>query len=220
MALTSYLTQVSALLTDSSNQYYSTTDLTSYINSARSQIAMEGQCVRILPSGNNTVAAQEVYTFATVNALLNSSTTGVQEVIMVNSIAISWGTIKPTLRHLAWDEFQAQLRAINTQLQSWPQYWAQYAQGVSGSVYFWPIPVQVMSMDWDCICRPVDLADDTTIEAVPWPWTDAIQYYAAYLALLYQKPQQAELMLKLYEKFMQRAQAMTNQTFVYDPYDS
>src|SRR3954470_957985 len=48
--LTQYLTQVQRPLgTKSAATLYPTADLTDYINTARNQIAIEGQCVRALP---------------------------------------------------------------------------------------------------------------------------------------------------------------------------
>lgn len=50
MALTAYLTATQNLLgTGGAGNLYSTTALTAYINTARSQIAAEGQCIRALP---------------------------------------------------------------------------------------------------------------------------------------------------------------------------
>lgn len=223
MALNAYLTQVQRLLHDPSAQFYATTDLTDYINEARGMVAGEGQCVRVLtPSGpgqNQTVQGQEVYTFAAINAL-NILGSGVASIQGVISISISWGSMKPTLRQRDWSAFQAYLRSYNTGLQNFPSDWSQYAQGVNGSVYFWPIPSQVSPMDWDCYCLPINLAADTDPEAIPYPWTTAIKYYAAKLAFFNaQRFEDSDRMAGEYDKAMKKARAMSEPPFVPDMYD-
>ena len=77
-----------------------------------------------------------------------------------------------------------------------------------------------MPMDWDCICTPVVLVDDTTAEAIPYPWTDCVPYFAAYLALMNsRRPEEAANMFKLYETFMKRARSFSESTFVPSYYD-
>ncbi len=41
-------------------------------------------------------------------------------------------------------------------------------------------------MIWDCLCLPSDLSSDYDLEVIPKPWTKAVPYYAAHLALLSQ----------------------------------
>jgi len=56
MALTSYQQKTQFLLHDPNATYFSTSDITTAINTARGQIAMEGQCIRILLSGGTITA--------------------------------------------------------------------------------------------------------------------------------------------------------------------
>lgn len=223
MALLNYLSQVTRLLHDPANQFYNTADLTAYINEARGQIAGEGQCVRVLPpSGNGqnqTVAAQEVYTFAAVNAL-NILGTGVASIEGVLGVSVSWGAQKPTLNQMVWSDFQARLRSYAFGLQNFPQVWAQYGQGVLGSIYLWPIPSQALAMDWDCYCLPIDLATDADPEAIPYPWTNCVKWYAAYLA--YENAQRRDDSDRAHEQFeraMKKARAMSEGPFIPSYYD-
>jgi hypothetical protein len=298
VALTKYLADTQRLLHDSTNQFWSQSDLTAYINTARSQIAAEGQCVRVLaPSagaitsatvvtqgtnysgaptitasgglgsgatftptivggkitalavatqGTNytlptisitdttgtgatanavqsgvllTTAAQESYSFSSVNTIVSLST-GVSAILTVVSVSVSWGALKPTLDQLDWSSFQAYLRSYSAALQGQPAIWAQYGQGASGTVSLWPIPSSPMPMDWDCICTPISLVDDTTAEAIPYPWTDCVPYFSAYLALMNsRRPEEAKNMFGLYEQFMKRARQFSESTFVPSYYD-
>lgn len=126
-----------------------------------------------------TVVSQEVYSFSTANALLTAANPGISGIIGVQSIAVSWGAMKPVLRYSDWSGFQAYLRSYNVGTQNYPTVWAQYGRGRAGTVYLWPVPSIVASMEWDCYCQPVPLVDDTTIEALPEPWQDAVQFKAA-----------------------------------------
>lgn len=304
MALTSYQQQTLRLLHDPNNTYFSTTDITAYINQARVRIAGKGQCIRLLlsggtitsitgaPSGSGyagtisvaitgsgqqatatgtlgagavatvtltnggwgyitgttttvtatgstsgsnatltavidnsltTVVGQEVYQFSTANTLAQL-TAGVNQVIGVISVACAWGAnaaMKPMLQPMIWSEFQAYYRSYNNGMQNYPALWSQFGQGVNGSIYLWPLPSNVSQMDWDCYCLPIALVDDTTAEAIPVPWTDAVQYYAAHLAFYdAQRFDDAERMRKIYEEKMKENRTMGETPFVPDYYSS
>jgi hypothetical protein len=130
-----------------------------------------------------TVPNQEVYPLAAADAFIPSGV-GIRSILSIQSIAVSWGSNKPILRQIDWSGFQAYCRSINLASTNWPTVWAQYAQGAAGSVYLFPIPSQVAQMEWDCYCQPIDLVDDDTVEAIPYPFTRAVPYYAAYQAYM------------------------------------
>ncbi len=170
---------------------------------------------------NNTVAGQEVYSFASRNTAAQL-TSGANQILGVMSVSACWGgNMRPMLRRLTWTDFQAWLRSYSTGLQSFPSVWSQYGQGVNGSVYLYPIPSQALPMDWDTFCSVAALAQDTDPEAIPYPWTDAIPYYAAYLAYdNSQRKTDAGRMFSDYELFMKRARALSEPGFIPDPYSS
>lgn len=162
-----------------------------------------------------TVATQEVYNFATWNTLAQTNA-GVSQIIGLLSLACSQGgTYKPMLTPMIWSEFQAYCRIYQNQAQNYPVYWAQYGQGVNGSVYLFPYPSQALQLDADCYCLPIDLADDTTPEAIPSTFTDAIPYYAAYLC--YEdssRKDDADRNFKIFDMFVKRARAQMETPFV------
>lgn len=221
MALTAYITSTQLLLHDPNAVFYTQTDLVGYINEGRRQIAAEAMCVRVLPpslnpSQNQTVLGQEVYNFSTINPVIQANFPGVDSIMGVITIAVNQGTtLKPVLDQMAWSAFQAYLRSYNVGIESYPTVWAQYSQGARGSVYVWPIPSGAFSMDWDCYCLPSVLTSDSSPEAIPYPWTDAIPFYAAYKAYLNaQRPADAQAMWAEFVKFMQRGTAFSNQIMV------
>lgn len=175
----------------------------------------------VLTQANTTVAGQEVYNFSTINSLIASvaPNSGIQDVMGVFNISASWGTMKPTLQHTSWSDFQAYLRSYSVGLQNYPTVWSQYSQGQNGSVYLWPIPSQQLPMDWDCYCTPIPLVDDTTVEALPYPWTDVVPYYAAYLGYENaQRTKDADRMKDQFKEYMQRARSLSEPPFVPDFY--
>jgi len=220
--LTYYTNATQTLLHDFTGAFYgSPFDLTAAINRARRRVAERGQCVRVLPTGNNTVQAQEVYPFSTVNALIAAQSPGVGSIVGVNSIAVSWGTTKPVLERWTWQELQAYGRAVQNTFQNYPYVWAQYAQGDFGSVYLWPIPSGAYQMDWDCICTVLDLNSDSDPEALPQLWSEPVPYYAAYVAYQYaQRMEDAREMFNEYVRKLNQARENAEMPQIPDMYGS
>lgn len=155
----------------------------------------------------STVANKEVYNFQDYNALLP---VGLREILAIQNISVSWGGIKPTMRHLDFSAFQAYLRAYNTQSTNWPAVWAQYGQGVQGSAYLNPIPSMQMQMEWDTYCLPSDLITDADPEWIPYPFTHAVPYYAAYWASIPSSTDMANFFRQLYKEAIKEARSWSD----------
>lgn len=311
MALANYELQTRRLLHDPNAQAYSTTDIDAYINLARNQVAIEGECVHVVLSGGtitqltinsggtgysgtatvtftgpgaqafatatigggaistltflrggwgyipdtnvvvtatgstggtnatfnvqvsqaaSTVTGQETVLFSTLNTLLSAwntstappadATIGASQVIKIFSIACNQqGTFKPMLTQKVWSEFQAFLRIYANTQQNYPVYWAQLGQGVAGSIYLFPWPAQPLQLDIQACATVIPLVNDSTPEALPYPWTDAVPYFAAYLAYTNSsRADDAQRMFQIYEIFMKRARAMSEGPFMTDWY--
>lgn len=161
----------------------------------------------------NTVANQEIYTFATANTLAQL-TAGVGSILFVETIAVSWGALKPVLDQWNWNDLQAYVRSYPV-VSGQPAMWAQFGQGEGGSVYIQPEPTSALPMEWNCVCTPIDLVDDTTAEAIPFPWTNAVPYYAAYLAFMNaRRPIEAKNMYDIYDSNMKRSRSFAESTYV------
>jgi hypothetical protein len=110
-----------------------------------------------------------------------------------------------------------------------PTDWAQYGQGSSGqgsitgigggsmgsgSFYLDPPPDIVYTLNLDCVCYPIALAADSDVEAIPYLFTDAVPFFAAYYALLTSQTNarmaDAERMFNYYQTFLQRARQSSN----------
>lgn len=214
MALAAYLTQTGRLLQNpgAPTPLYSPTDLTSYINTSRGQLAGDSETIRFLAT-ITTVPGQRNYNFSSLN-LGVSATNGIQGVLNVRRIMYGVGSGQRWIRPRSWPWFD--LYKLNTPVppSGAPTVWAQYAQGSTGSFYLDPIPDIPYSLQLDCVCYPIPLVTDGTVEAIPYIWTDAVPFFAAYYALLSSQTSarigDAERMFGYYQTFVQRAREMSN----------
>src|SRR5580658_6303124 len=177
--LFSYLQQTQRFLGDAMQMKWNPGDLTAYVNSARSQIAAEGQCIRGL-SALATVGNTQAYPFSAVSGLPSGTTSPVN--VRMITRAVSGGATLLTPR--PWEWFNQYYIATTTINNTAPTIWSQLGQGVSGTIFLSPTPDAVYSLAVDAIYEPIALVDDTTAEAIPYPWTDCVPYFAAYLALM------------------------------------
>jgi hypothetical protein len=285
--LSYYLSQTQLLLHDTPGTLYSTTDLTSYINSARSQLSLETECVRFnygydgipfvgtFTAGSNTISVLSLASILdtiqgwtlvgpayitpgttvvssggtsivmSTNALASSgtplpqfiisppnltsnlveqyalptqlsATLGINAGIGVKSITVNWGGAGGSnaymLDYWDWTSFQAYLRFYGqTGLQGNPAVWTRY----QNNILIRPVPTQAYPMQWDTTCSVFDLVDDNSPEAIPYPFTDAVPYYAAYMALLNgQRAGDAQQMKERYEEYIRRARAFWQRSII------
>lgn len=154
---------------------------------------------------NVTVANQEIYSTPTAICTTN----GVKDVIGVQAVAVNWGSYGSNLYtaiHTDWLTFQAYARQY-PYVTGNPWYWTRFENN-KNSVYLRPMPSQAFPMQWTCTCSVVNLTDDSTAEAIPYSYTDAIPYFAAYLAFMSsQRKEDAQNMLAIYNLFCQTGRA-------------
>lgn len=300
--LNTYAKRVQTILHDFNGTFYgSPLDLTGIINQARDRVALQGQCIRVLPpitgaitsitvtaggsgyvsptisftdttgsgatatatvaggvitaitvtaggagysqpninitdaagtgataiavlNANQTILNQEAYNFTSINSLIQGTPSGsyfgVDSVHEVFSVAVSRGNTMPMLQRMDWTSFQAYCRIYQGTQRDYPAVWAQYTKGVNGSIYLFPIPSGNYQMTWDCICQPTDLASDADPEAIPYPWTEAVPYYAAYLCFQYsQRYDDATRMMGEYNRLMMEASAFATSPSIPQVYE-
>lgn len=222
--LAQYVADTQNLLNDSNGQFFAVPTLHSYINRARRRIASASGCVRVLVEAH-THANQEKYSFHEWTALVQQYP-GVREVLAARSVAVAIGVgegaWKPVWNRLPWTDFQARFRIWNRAwigTISYPGFYAQYGFGVSGSIYLAPIPSQEQPMEIDTSCMPFPLTNDNDPECIQQPWSDAVAYYAAFLALLQQqRAQDATALLQLFQVEMPFCASVVAPTMVQAPY--
>ena len=109
-------------------------------------------------------------------------------------------------RRIVWSDFQGRFRIYNATFIgtfSEPGWWAQYGEGPDGKIYLAPIPTQYNPMEVDLTIVPQPLVTDKDIEPIPYPWQDAVAYWAAVTLLLQQqRKEDAQGMAQLFNSDM------------------
>lgn len=224
--LANYITEVQNLLNDSQGQFFSHPTLVNYINRSRRRIAAASGCLRIVPKGTRTVPSQEIYPFSDWTALIQDQLPGAQSILFCNSFAMSIGTggWKPVWRRIVWTDFQARFRIYNGTFYgvlSEPGWWSQFGVGPAGKIYIAPIPSQEMPIEVDLTCIPFPLLTDNDIDPIPYPWTDAVCYWAAVMCLLQQQRREdAAAMAQLFNTDMPMCASVVAPRMIQNPYAS
>jgi hypothetical protein len=204
--LAQYVTDTQNLLNDQGGQFFPIPTLHTYINRSRRRIAAASGCLRVIPGGVQTLPNQEVYKFSAWNALVQRQMAGVKSILACRSLAVAiggqwkqqddgqWivagGAWKPLWRRIVWTDFQARFRIYGRTFYgtiSEPGWWSQLNEGPIGMVYLAPIPGQQQPMEVDLTCIPENLLNDQDPEPIPYPWTDAVSYWAGVLCLMQQQ---------------------------------
>ncbi len=203
--LTAYLTRTRQLLQNpaATVALYADADLTAYINTARSELAGETECVRDY-STLAMAAGTRSYAFSAIS----TSNAGV---FSIRGATVSIASGQRWIAPRPFPYFQLYYLNNPVPTPGLPRQYSQFGQGTTGTLYVDPVPDQTYSLNLDCVCRPVDLATDSTPETIPYPYTDAVPYYAAYLAYLSaQRAADADRMWAEYQKFAARARQISN----------
>lgn len=190
--LTAYETAVQQLLQLVNTNVIPVATLDSYINTARMQLAADAECIRAAATLALSAGVAS-YTFA---AMLPPAGVGIGPVFTVRSGYLAGATVPLEFR--PWEWFAAYYLASSTQ--GTPTRVAQHGQGSLGTLTFSLIPNAIVTATFDVVCLPIDLANDSTPEAIPSLWTDAVPFYAAWLAMMQlQRQADAHVMLTRYQ---------------------
>lgn len=159
---------------------------------------------------------QEVYPFSAVNL---AAFPGVQSVYWVRRASIIFSNWRYSTRVYSFTTYNAQIRTFPFQYQYAPFFCAQFGRGTAGSFYMYPQPSQAYQLEWDCQCLPSDLVDNTSPEAIPMPFTEAVPYFMAHLGFLeLQNYNAAQYYLKLFDEYVSRYSKYALPGNAVDPY--
>ena len=168
-ALTTYTTQVQRLLHDPNGQYWPTPELTDYINEARNRVAQDTKCLRVLATSILLTTNVDFYVPQTVLGVYGPV------VVDVMGITVYWGTERVKLRYMPYTKFDAWYRRY----QSYYGRPEAFSRMGAGLVWLGPNPDQAYVTDWDISIIPNALVSDATVEQIPVPFQEPIQYWAA-----------------------------------------
>ncbi len=190
----------------------------------RGQLAGESGCIRRNGSINTTTGVRN-YSFSGI-ALSDASVSGA---LNVRRIQYAVGSGFKWISPRPWEWFE--LYSLNNPVPDSgpPLSWAQLKQGSAGtgtvtnegagtisSGEFWldPLPDFNYSLGLDCACYPAALVADSDPEAIPYEWTDAVPFGAAWMALLSSQTSMrmadAEKYLSYFRMYVQRARDASN----------
>lgn len=178
--------------------------LTQYINIARGQVAGQAECIPAI-GAINTTAGITGYAFSTIQ-FSPTDAPMIQGAINIRMINLVTATGQKRLTVREWPWFNNFIVAKPTETTGPPKTWTQYRQGAAG-VIFINIPDEVYELAVDAICYPIDLTGATgEVDAIPYLWTDAVPFYAAYYAYMaFQRQADADHMLQRFQELMGRA---------------
>jgi hypothetical protein len=236
--LAAYISEVQGHLNDAEGQFFRIPALTNYINRARRRIAAVSGCIRIIPPGTQTKPGREIYPFAEWNALAQEIVPQAQSILACRSLAIGiggqwekdedgvWairrGTWKPVWKRLVWTDFQARFRIYGGTFYgtiSQPGWYAQYGEGPAASLYLAPVPSIAAPMEVDLTLIPKPLLTDDDLEPIPYPWTDAVSYWAAMLALLQQqRPTDVQMLAEMFNSDLPMCASVVCPQLITNPY--
>ena len=174
--LNQYVLQTQRLLHDLNGQFWPVPELTDYVNEARNRIAQDTKCLRQIVTGMTLTAQQEVYPTQTLIAQVQP--TLAPQLVSIKRVYLYWGTQRLSLGYIPFDRMSAWLRP-------WQTYYQRpttYSLVGANLIYFAPNPDQVYTIDMDVSVIPNALTSDATVEQIPVPFQEPVQYYAAYKA--------------------------------------
>ena len=208
VTLNTYLVQVQRLLHDTNAQFFTTAQLTDYVNAARDKSATDAMCVRTLQ--NFTLATgTESYAFSAFPSGANT--------ITVLTMNVIFGNLKYQLPRVSWPFLSSRTRAF-VGYQQMPLMFAIYGEN---SIVVGPVPDQNYAVELDSSILPNDLVDNTTVEQIPLSYTVPVPYYAAYLAKQYQQMwAEADGFLRDYKMKLREARAGAMQRVIGNIYSA
>ncbi len=203
MALNAYLSNTALLLQNPAapTSLYSTANLSTWINTARTQLAGQTECIRSTVTLSVT-SVTSIYPFSSVTNL-PAGVQGIYNVRQINRVS-GTGVVYMGSRPYPWAETYWQQGSAP--VATTPTEWSQYGIGTAGSLVLDHTPDASYVLKLDASCYPILLASDSDPEAIPYAYTDAVPYLAAYYAYMSaQRQQDAQTMLGRYEDFVSRA---------------
>lgn len=151
-----------------------------------------------------------------------TATASIMRAMDILSISVNRGNSWMALGYTYFSEFQAKARYYRS-VSGQPVMWAKGPPtSTAGGDYFYifQIPAESYQSDIDAIVQPNPLVDDAgTVEQLVYPYTDLVQYYAAYLAKNKQQEfSESANFMRIYDELMRRGTSAKYQRRIPNPY--
>jgi len=191
--LSGYITETRRLLHDVNANFWTNEELTDYINDGRNHLIQDTGCNRILQTYTT------VYNVETIDFAALPEGTNTIDVLTTN---LYWGNSRVPLYYMAWSNFNAQLR-----------FWQNYTGRPVGfsmygpkKIFIGPKPDQAYLIELDTVVLKEPLTDADPVETLPTPFTEAVPFYAAYIAKYQEQSYgEAEILKQEYQKHVMQA---------------
>ncbi len=150
-----------------------------------------------------------------------TATAGIMLALDILNITVNYNNSWITLAYTYFTEFQAKARYYRS-ITGQPALWSKGppANTAGGDMfYIFQIPSMSYQCDVDATVLPNPLVDDTTPEQLTYPYTDLVQYYAAYLAKYKQQEfNESANFLRIYDELWRRGTGMKYQRRIPNAY--
>lgn len=204
--LITYQQRTRRLLGDELFKWLRDGDLEDYINEARLQVAGEGECLPDYSQLQVNQTSQE-YPFSLITISAVNLTLGYSEVLNVRMGNFSIGSGQKLVYPRAWAWYQLYTLSDPVPVPGPPREFAQQGQGTSGTLWI-NLVDQSYQLNLDTVCLPLNLVDDTTPDAIPRLWKQAVPYYAAWIAMMtHPSGANPDEMFARYQQMMERARS-------------
>lgn len=183
--LADYLQRTQRLLADVTVEIFNIYDLVEYINEGRFQLAGQSGIVRARGT-MSTVATQAVYNHSAITLPGASGFGPVQFIERMWYVDPNPANQEVPLDGRRWGWFSLYFVTIQPAAAAIPTTWSQYSQGTTGTFYIGPAPTGIANLAMDCVAQPIKLGVNTVatdVDAIQYPFSDSVPYYAASLAL-------------------------------------
>lgn len=210
MLLSQYLGTLQSLIQSPSSPIplVTTALLTQYINLGRAQVAIDAECVR-----SNATAAIVAGVSELAISQLAVQITGASQAIVVRNARIN-GSDRVDMR--PWDWFENYYLngppAVPVTAESVMSH-----QGQGSFATLWIYAQQTGNLSADVVLLPDNLASDSDPDVVPYPWTDAVPFWAAFYAYMaMQRQADANVFLMRYYEMTRRGRSGVTSTMLPD----
>ena len=217
-ALNTYIDQVQDLLHDPGAQMWTLPQLKNYINEARNRVAQDTKALRQVIS-NSAYPTQMVFKqgieFYNPQVFLPSPFGG--NLVDVLGVSITVNNERLRLVYKPYTFIDAMLRSwVN--YQQWPQFWTRLSPI---QICIAPVPNQDYITDWDIAVNATPLVNDNTVDDMPVPFQEPVQYYAAKKAKINQQSQGESAFFQAeYERVLRQCARSYMQRIIQDPYQA
>jgi hypothetical protein len=177
--------------------------------------------ITITANGSGFTAAPTV-SFSGGGGTSATATASIMSALDILGISVNRGNSWMSLGYTYFTEFQAKARYYRS-VSGQPVMWSKGPSSSTGGgdyFYIFQIPAESYQSDIDAIVQPNPLVDDaSTVEQLVYPYTDLVQYYAAYLAKNKQQEfSESANFLRIYDELMRRSTSSRYQRRVPNPY--